>query len=106
MRATFTHLSLNVTDLGFYKDLLAHLGFRVVAEYKYGFGVTDGTVGVWVFKAQPQYQKGPFHRKAIGVNHIAFRTKSRGDVDALYRDYLLPRKIPVLYGGSRGSPRV
>lgn len=66
--------------------------------------MTDGTVSVWVFTADSKYQKSPFHRKAIGVNHIAFRAKSRGDIDVLYRDYLLPRNVTVLYGGPAEHP--
>lgn len=104
MHATFAHLSLNVTDTGFYEELLAYLGFTPVADYGYGFGMTDGRMSVWVFKAQPKYQKAPFHRKAIGLNHIAFRVKSRKDVDSFYREYLLARKIPVLYGGPADHP--
>lgn len=84
--------------------MLTYLGFKSVADYKYGFGMTDGTVSVWVFKAQPKYQKAPFYRKAIGLNHIAFGVKRREEVDTFYRDYLLPRKIPVLYGGPAEHP--
>jgi len=42
-----------------------------------------------------------YHRKRIGLNHIAFRASSRGAVDELYRNYLLPNKIPTLYGGPK-----
>ena len=104
MPASFTHLSLNVTDVAFYKDLLTYLGFRHEDEYKYGFGMTDGTVSIWVFKADAKYQKAPFHRKAVGVNHIAFRVKKKEAVDAFYREYLLVRQIPVLYGGPAEHP--
>ena len=37
----------------------------------------------------------------VGLNHIAFRAPNRAAVDELYRNYLLPKKIPVLYGGAK-----
>ncbi len=42
-----------------------------------------------------------YHRKRVGLNHIAFRAPSRATVDELYRNYLLPKKIPILYGGPK-----
>lgn len=104
MHAALNHLSLNVTDTEFYKELLAYLGFHTVATYTYGFGMTDGTASIWVFQVHPKYRIRPFHRKAVGLNHIAFRIKNRDAIDRLYQDYLLPRKIPVLYGGPAEHP--
>src|SRR5438132_2632970 len=42
-----------------------------------------------------------YHRKRVGLNHIAFRTSSRAAVRQLYRNYLPPKKIPTLYGGPK-----
>lgn len=45
-----------------------------------------------------------YHRKQIGLNHIAFRAPNKEAVDDLYRNYLLPHKVSVLYGGPKEWP--
>ena len=74
------------------------------AEYPYGFGASDGTVSLWVFKVQQKYNTHPFHRKALGINHFAFRVTDRNDVDDFYKNYLLANGIKVLYGGPAEHP--
>lgn len=104
MKAAFYHASINVSDVKFYKELLAHLGFKTVAEYQYGFGASDGTASLWVFKVHPKYNTHAFHRKALGINHFAFRVSTKAAVDAFYNEYLLAKNIPVLYGGPAEHP--
>jgi len=104
MNATFYHTSINVSDIEFYKRLLDRLGFKIVAEYEHGFGASDGTVSVWVFHVHPDYRQHPFHRKALGLNHLAFRVGSKDAVDTFYNEYLLANKIPILYGGPAEYP--
>lgn len=104
MNATFYHASINVSDVEFYKTLLTHLGFTMVVEYEYGFGASDGTVSLWVFKVRPKYTAHTFHRKALGINHFAFRVSSKAAVDNFYKDYLLQNDIPVLYDGPAEYP--
>lgn len=104
MKSSFAHLSINVTDTEFYRRLLEYLGFKIIVNYSDGFGASDGTVSAWVFKARPKYAMHPFHRKAIGLNHIALRVKSKKAVDAFYTDYLLANNVPVLYGGPAFHP--
>ncbi len=104
MKATLYHASINVSNVKFYKDLLAYLNFKTVATYEWGFGATDGAVSLWVFKVHPDYNKYHFHRKAVGINHFAFRVSSRATVDSFHQAYLLANHIPVLYGGPAEHP--
>jgi catechol 2,3-dioxygenase-like lactoylglutathione lyase family enzyme len=104
MNATFYHAAINVHDVAFYKELLAYLGFKTVAEYHSGFGASDGKVSLWVFKVSSKYVRQAFHRKAVGINHFAFRVESKATVDTFYKDYLLPNGISVLYGGPAEHP--
>lgn len=104
MKSTFYHASINVSDIQFYERLLAYLGFKTVAEYAYGFGASDGSVSVWVFKVDPHYNTHAFHRKALGINHFAFRVDNKKAVDKFYSDYLLTNGISVLYGGPAEHP--
>lgn len=105
MKATFYHPSINVTDVNFYEDLLTYLGFNKVAGFRNGIGMSDGTVSVWVFKVAKRFSKNSFHRKNVGLNHLAFRVDSSADVDLFYTDYILKNNIPVLYGGPKEYPQ-
>jgi len=104
MKATFYHASINTSDVDFYKKLLTHLGFKIVAEYQHGFGASDGSVGFWVFKVHPKYNMHAFHRKALGINHFAFRVDNKAAVARFYNDYLVANNIPVLYDGPAEHP--
>ena len=97
MKAALYHVQLNVSKPAFYKDLFTHLKYKVIGEWEDGFGATDGTVDFWVFRTAPPYRRRSFHRKATGLNHLAFRVASRGDVNRFARDFLRPRKIRLLY---------
>jgi catechol 2,3-dioxygenase-like lactoylglutathione lyase family enzyme len=96
------HLDLNVRDLAmsepFYRELLGYLGYR---ELDRGEGwVSFGTVGFYMTLVQTgePYLYHGFHRKRIGVNHLAFPAASPAAVDKLHA-WLVEREIPVLYGG-------
>ena len=99
MKAALQHLSINVSDINFYKELLAYLGYTTVVDYRYGFGATDGSTSVWVFRVQAKYTAHHYHRKAVGLNHLAFRVGSKAQVDEFYQKFLLACGTPVLYGG-------
>ncbi len=51
-----------------------------------------------------EYLRNGFHRKRTGLNHIAFWAESKRKVDEYYENYLVPRKVPVLYGGPKFRP--
>ncbi len=85
----------------FYGELLGRLGFSKVFE-------TEGTVewqkeGTRIIVAQSpkRFLADGYHRKRVGLNHIAFRAPTRAAVDELYHNYLVPKKIPTLYGGPK-----
>jgi catechol 2,3-dioxygenase-like lactoylglutathione lyase family enzyme len=98
------HVQLNASDLEFYRALLAYLEFRIVDEGPDHVGATDGHASVWVMRVAPEHAHRPFHRKATGLNHIAFRVSETAEVDRFCRDFLAPRGIPPLYGGPREYP--
>lgn len=37
----------------------------------------------------------------MGINHIAFWAPSKSVVERFYKEYLVPKKIPTLYGGPK-----
>jgi len=103
MKASVYHVQLNVSaaSMTFYKVLLRYLGYTLVREYPQMFGATNGTTDLWIMQTDPRYATRGFHRKAAGVNHIAFRVPSRADVDRFAQDFLAAHTVPALYGGPR-----
>ena len=61
----------------------------------------DGRVSLWIMKTPEKYKDRIFHRKATGLNHLAFRVNSKEEVDKFHKEYLQAKNIPVLYGGPK-----
>lgn len=99
------HFHIQVSNIQksatFYGELLGRLGFTKAFE-------TEGMVewqkeGTRIIVAQcpKRFLDDGYHRKRVGLNHIAFRAPNRAAVDELFHNFLLPKKIPVLYGGAK-----
>lgn len=56
---------------------------------------------LYLTKTESKFGRGRFHRKHVGLNHIAFRAGSKESVDKFYREYLQKHHIRVLYGGPK-----
>lgn len=108
MKATVYHLQINVSDLqksvAFYQDLLGYFGYEAIHKDKYAAGFSNGTTDFWLVHTGIKYQKNQFHRKNIGLNHIAFRVNSKDDVDKFCEEFLKPKKIAALYNSPRKFP--
>jgi catechol 2,3-dioxygenase-like lactoylglutathione lyase family enzyme len=88
----------------FYGDLLGRLGFAKVFETEGMVEWAKEGTRIIVSQCPKRFLEKGYHRKRVGLNHIAFRAPSRSAVDDLYQNYLLPNKIPVLYGGAKEWP--
>jgi len=84
------HFQIQVSNIQksatFYGELLGRLGFTKVFE-------TQGMVewqkeGTRIIIAQcpKRFLSDGYHRKHVGLNHIAFRAPSRATVDEFYRN--------------------
>lgn len=102
--AAFSHIALNVSDLSrsieFYGRVLAPLSFTLAdaAEGAYA-RFTNGTSAVIVLAqvASSRLERG-YHRKAVGLAHLALATDSRAEFDGM-REHLRVLGIPLLGGG-------
>lgn len=101
------HVELVVSNLvrskEFYNKLFRYLGFEYFHDDE-DPGWTSSTSGVWIHQVDKNYAEVKYHRKRVGIGHLAFLAASRENVDKLYTEFLLPNNIPVLYGGPKDYP--
>ena len=99
------HLQIQVSNIQksatFYGDLLGRLGFTKVFETEGMLEWQKEGTRIIVAQSPKRFVSDGYHRKRVGLNHIAFRAPSRAAVDELYRNYLVPKKITTLYGGPK-----
>lgn len=99
------HLQIQVSNLQgsvtFYGELLGRLGFGKVFETQGMVEWQNEGTRIIVAQCSKRFLGESYHRKRVGLNHIAFRAPSRAAVDELYHNYLVPNRIPVLYGGPK-----
>ncbi len=60
--------------------------------------------GVWLVQRKERYAKNGFHRKRVGLNHVAFHADDKKKVDQFHKEYLVPKNVTVLYGGPKERP--
>jgi catechol 2,3-dioxygenase-like lactoylglutathione lyase family enzyme len=104
MKAHLYHIQLNVTDPNFYRDLLNHLDYKIIDQGPEWLGATDGQTELWIMRTERAYETMPYHRKACGINHLAFMVGSSEEVDRFCAEFLEPRKIVTLYDTPRRFP--
>ncbi|MFA6197779.1 MAG: VOC family protein [Patescibacteria group bacterium] len=103
------HIQIGVGDIKisglFYDRLLKYFGFKVLSIGKhYRNWHNSGRNTFSIEQVEKKHVLTGFHRKRVGLNHIAFRAARKSEVDNFYKKYLLANKIPVLYGGPKKYP--
>ena len=101
--SAISHISLNVYDLkrstSFYLDALAPLGFRAADGDEDYQRITNGTNLVIVLSpVSDAMRPRGYHRKAIGLHHIAIAVEHRHEVDA-FHEHLLAMGVEPRGGG-------
>lgn len=108
MRASLYHVQLNVGDaarsLPFDRALFDHLEYRTLVEAPDILGVTDGTADVWLVETARDRRSTAFHRKNVGLHHLAFGVERREDVDGFVAGFLRPRGLTSLHDSPREYP--
>ena len=102
------HIEIVVLDLKksseFYGNLFAWLGYRKILDEKEEAGWSLENCSIYLSKCKDRFVQHGYHRKRVGLNHVAFVADSKELVDTFYKDFLLPKKVPVLYGGPKERP--
>jgi catechol 2,3-dioxygenase-like lactoylglutathione lyase family enzyme len=101
------HIEITVSDLGrsgrFYGGFLARLGYKEVLRERDIIGWRCRGTVVFLLKCEKRFLSAGFHRKRVGLNHVAFRVASRGHVDRFHK-YLREKRTTILYGGPKDWP--
>jgi len=94
------HIELNVTDLkkstDFWGWLLEELGYHLYQNWENGRSWRLGDTYIVFVQTEDKYLDIPYHRRRVGLNHLAFHLKSRDLVDEFTKK-LIEKGIPVLY---------
>lgn len=81
------HIELNVSNLeltrNFYDTLLPLLGYQLFQEWAEGFSYKKGKEYIVFVQTQPEFLEAGYHRKAAGLNHLAFHASTPLEVDAI-----------------------
>jgi len=94
------HVELNVSDLRrsreFWEWFLSGLGYDIFQEWEHGFSFKQGETYLVFVQTEERFKNAPYHRKATGLNHLAFHAESRSQIDEM-ANALKQKGIPVLY---------
>jgi catechol 2,3-dioxygenase-like lactoylglutathione lyase family enzyme len=99
-----SHLVLNVTDLQkslrFYLSTLGKLGYELADHQSGAYArITNGASLVIVLSPlEARYSEMKYHRKAVGLNHLALAVPTKKDVDNMY-EHLVFQGVPLLGQG-------
>jgi glyoxylase I family protein len=92
------HIDLTVNDVArsrpFYDKLLAELGFRKYEGSDY-IAWSNAVMTLALREASAANRDTKFDRYRVGLHHLAFRARSRAEVDA-FHNFLMREKITVL----------
>jgi catechol 2,3-dioxygenase-like lactoylglutathione lyase family enzyme len=100
-KTKLSHVELYVSDyaksVNFYDLILLSLGWEKLVSRHDHTTYTDGTLKIVIGPVEDKYKKNGFHRKNIGLNHLAFYAETKELVDDFYKDILQKNNIETLY---------
>lgn len=103
MSGRFHHLDIYVGDLGrtvgFWGPFLEQLGFSKAADRPAAKSWRGAGAEIFFVQAEPEFVAQGYHRKRIGLNHLAFAVDSREELAALL-DWVKARGQRLLYAGA------
>ena len=102
------HIELNVSDLDrsleFYAMLAQFFPASSLEQGTSWFQWRFADIYIHFNQVQSRFVDVPYHRKRIGLDHVAFTIESRDEILALER-FLVQRGIAILYPAALYGPR-
>lgn len=96
-----SHIELNVSDyaksIRFYDQVLIPLGWKRLVCQKTHTVFSDGQMKIVLGPVEEKYRTPEFHRKRVGLNHLAFYAPTQAFVDEYVKTILKPKNIKCLY---------
>ena len=100
-QSRLSHIEINTGDypqaIRFYDRILKPLGFERLVCTRDFTSFSDGFLKLILCPVEEQFRGAGFHRKRIGLNHLAFYAKSKAEVDQFYAQTLKANGIASLY---------
>ncbi|QFT89024.1 hypothetical protein FIU87_10235 [Bacillus sp. THAF10] len=100
MKGILHHVELYVSNLAeskiFWGWLLEELGYTSYQSWDKGHSWKLNDTYLVFVQTEDEYLEPSYHRKRVGLNHLAFHVESRREVDEL-TEKLVERNIPILY---------
>lgn len=101
VKSLLSHFDLNVSDYKksvlFYDLILLPLGWKKINSTKLYTAYTDGVLKLVLCPTEERFRDAGFHRKRVGLNHIALAAPSKTAVDDFFNNVVAPNKISLLY---------
>jgi catechol 2,3-dioxygenase-like lactoylglutathione lyase family enzyme len=83
------HVYLTVTNfeqcLPFYEKLCTFMGLRPVIKSEQTLYCVGGRTALGISRCDDAHMGERFVQRRVGLHHVCFRARERGDVDAAYR---------------------
>lgn len=100
-RTKLSHVEINTSNysesIKFYDMVLLSLGWERLVCRNDHTSYTDGTLKIVLCPTSEEHQKAGFHRKRVGLNHLAFYAETKEMVDDFNREVLAKNNIKALY---------
>lgn len=100
MKGTLHHIELYVSNLQeskkFWSWFLQELGYDEFQQWDGGISYKLNDTYIVFVQANEKYLDIPYHRKRVGLNHLAFHAESRAEVDQM-KEKLKEKDITILY---------
>lgn len=100
-KTKFSHIDLSVSDYKksvlFYDLILLSLGWEKITSRTDHTTYSDGTLKIIICPVDEAYKEFGYHRKRIGLNHLALYAETKEMVDDFYKEVLQKNNIPTLY---------
>ncbi|MBT2652898.1 VOC family protein [Oceanobacillus sp. ISL-73] len=100
MKGLIHHIEFYVSNLRrsqeFWGWLLENLGYKPYQEWEKGQSWKLGQSYIVFVQAEDKFLDIAYHRRRVGLNHIAFHAESKEHVDTL-TEQLKKKQIPILY---------
>lgn len=103
-KTLLSHVELYVSNyaksIQFYDKILLPLGWKRLVCQKSHTTFSDGGMKIVLCPTDEKYLQFGYHRKRVGLNHLAFYASSKEMVDQIYETILKPTGIECLYEGT------